>query len=94
MFCGDNDATGYCLPGTTGWYTPFGCLPIALWFLPNPLILVNNPSFGVRTNQFGTDLANPAWHPVSTNTLTDGSAYFSDPQWTSYARRFYRVRSP
>ena len=110
VFCGDNDATGYCLPGTTGWYTPFGCLPIALWFLPNPLILVNNPSFGVRTNQFGfiicwatnlpvvveacTDLANPAWHPVSTNTLTDGSAYFSDPQWTSYARRFYRVRSP
>jgi hypothetical protein len=74
------------------------------------LILNNGPSFGVRTNGFGfiiswatnisvvveacTDLASPIWSPVRTNTLTDGSSYFSDPQWTNHPARFYRLRSP
>jgi hypothetical protein len=65
-------------------------------------------SFGVKTNQFGlninwasgqtvvveasTNLIN--WQPLQTNTLTTGSAYFSDPQWTNYPSRFYRLRSP
>jgi hypothetical protein len=39
-------------------------------------------------------LANPTWIPLSTNTLSSGSAYFSDPQWTNYPRRFYRLRWP
>ena len=67
-------------------------------------------SFGVRTNQFGftitgasnlvivveacTNLASPTWSPVGTNTLTGGSSYFSDPQWTNYPARLYRLRSP
>jgi hypothetical protein len=39
-----------------------------------------------------TNLANPVWIPVSTNnTLTDGTNYFSDPQWTNYPVRFYRA---
>jgi hypothetical protein len=41
-----------------------------------------------------TNLANPDWQPVQTNTLTTGSANFSDPQWTNYPNRFYRLRSP
>jgi hypothetical protein len=41
-----------------------------------------------------TDLANPVWIPVSTNTLTGGSSYFSDPQWTNHPTRFYRLRAP
>ena len=41
-----------------------------------------------------TNLANPLWSPVGTNTLTDGSSYFSDPQWTNYPARLYRLRSP
>jgi Bacterial Ig-like domain len=65
---------------------------------------------GVRTNRFGftitgtsnlvivveacTNVAHPTWSPVGTNTLTGGSSYFSDPQWTNYPRRFYRLRSP
>jgi hypothetical protein len=109
-FFGDYNATVYYLPGTTGWYTPFGGRPTALWFLPNPLILNNSPSFGVQTNEFGfiiswatnipvvveacTDLANHNWSPVSTNPLTGGSSYFSDPQWTNYPTRLYRLRSP
>jgi hypothetical protein len=85
-------------------------IPTALWFLPNPLILQNSSSFGMQTNGFGftiswatnipvvveacATLANPMWSPVRTNTLTDGSSYFSDPHWTNYPVRFYRLRSP
>ena len=41
-----------------------------------------------------TNLANPVWCAVGTNTLTSGSSCFSDPQWTNYPARFYRLRSP
>jgi len=41
-----------------------------------------------------TSLANPAWLPLSTNTVTVGSAYFGDPNWTNHPARFYRLRSP
>ena len=75
-----------------------------------PRILSSGSIFGVRTNQFGfiiswatnipvvveasTNLATPVWTPVATNTLTDGSSYFSDPQWADHPGRFYRLRSP
>jgi hypothetical protein len=112
-FISANNATAYYLPGTMGWGPMFGgppSLPTALWLLPYPLILNNNPEFGVQTNGFGfiiswatnisvvveacADLANPTWTPVGTNTLTGGSCYFSDPDWTNYPGRFYRLRSP
>jgi len=46
-----------------------------------------------------TNFTNPVWQPVQTNTLnifigTNGTSYFSDPQWTNYLGRFYRLRSP
>ena len=41
-----------------------------------------------------TDLAQPSWSAVGTVTLTDGSAYFSDPEWTNHPTRFYRLRAP
>ncbi len=110
VFSSANNATVYYLPGTTGWGTAYGGRPTALWLLPNPLILNNGPSFGVQANGFGfiiswatnipvvveacTNLATPVWSPVGTNTLTGGSSYFSDPQWTNYPARFYRLRSP
>ncbi|HEY4414581.1 MAG TPA: leucine-rich repeat domain-containing protein [Verrucomicrobiae bacterium] len=97
----------YYLPGTTGWG---GYSQTAPWWLPQPTILNFEPDFGVRTNSFGftiswatnvsvivdasTNLSAPDWQPVQTNSLTDGSAYFSDPQWTNYPERFYRLRSP
>jgi len=103
-------ATIYYLPGTAGWGSTFAGVPTAVWTLPYPLILTSNPSLGVRTNQFGftvawatnlnvvveaaTDLANPIWSPVQTNTLTSGWFYFSDPLWRNYPTRFYRIRSP
>src|ERR1035437_10276249 len=94
------------LPGTAGWDAYFG-RPTALW-LPQ-MQTVSEDSSG-RTNPFGfninwaseqtvvveacTNLFNPDWQPVQTNTLTTGSAYFSDSQWTNYPGRFYRLRSP
>jgi len=105
----DLNPTAYCLPSTTGWATfdaNSGLNPAVLWL---PQAQTGEGSFGVQTNQFGfnivwandlvvvveacTDLANPVWTPVGTNTLTGGSSYFSDSEWTNYPGRFYRLRS-
>lgn len=77
-----------------------------LW---NPQVQ-NDANFGVQASQFGftftnagnpivvveacTNLASPTWCPLGTNTLTGGSSYFGDPDWTNYPRRFYRFRMP
>jgi hypothetical protein len=105
-FLGDK-ATVYHLPGTTGWGASYDGLPTVVW---NPQAQLAGDSFGVRTNKFGfaitgssnitvlveasTDLAKPDWSALSTITLTGGSSYFSDPQWTNYPSRYYRLRSP
>jgi len=103
VFNGDSHVTVYYLPGTTGWGPTFGGRPTALW---NP----QAQNLSMQANQFGftitgtsnlvivveasASLANPIWSPVATNTLTGGSSYFSDPQWSNYPGRFYRFRSP
>ena len=99
--------TVYYLAGTTGWGATFGGLPTALW---NPPLQTGSGSFGVLTNAFSfaftgvsnqtvivqacTNLANPVWVPVATNTLTGGTSQFSDPQWTNYPVRYYRTVYP
>ena len=99
--------TIYYFPGATGWGSTFGGRPTMLW---NPQMQTGGASFGLRTNRFGfttygtsnlvlvvescTNLDHPAWSVVGTNTLTGGSSYFSDPRWTNYPARFYRLRSP
>jgi hypothetical protein len=108
VFDSAGNTTAYYLPGTTGWGPTFGGIPTAQWTLPYPLILSSN--LGIQSNQFGftvswaTNLSvvveasqNPAnriWQPLQSNNLTSGSFYFSDPQWTNYPSRFYRVRWP
>ncbi len=109
MFYNDTNATAYYLPGTSGWgdFSTNTGLPAVLW---NPLIQAGDASFGVRSNQFGFDitgttnipivvetsanLAGPVWTPLQTLTLTNGLFHFSDPQWTNYSWRFYRISSP
>ena len=107
IFTGDTNAVLYYLTGTTGWGPTLGDPPTMPW---NPQVPTSDARFGVRTNQFGfpitgtsnlvlvveacADLAHPSWSPVGTNILTGGSSYFSDPQWTKYPTRFYRLRSP
>jgi hypothetical protein len=97
-------ATVYYLPDTTGWGAMFGGIPAVLW---NP----QAQNAGVTGGQFGfgitgpantaimveacTNLSNPAWIPVSTNTLSYlGDSFFSDPQSGNYPNRYYRFRSP
>jgi hypothetical protein len=97
----------YYLPGATGWSNTYAGDPTALW---RPQIETSAAGFGLESNQFGfniswasgqvimveacTNLAKPAWVPLQTNTLTNGSFYFSDPQWTSFRDRYYRVSAP
>jgi hypothetical protein len=107
VFGGDNNATVYYLAGTTGWGTSFGGIPAVLL---NPSIQTANGSFGVLSNQFGftitgpvnipilveacTNLASASWTTLQTCALTNGSIYFSDPTWTNYPGRFYRIGAP
>jgi uncharacterized repeat protein (TIGR03803 family) len=74
-----------------------------------PAIEVNDPAFGVHTNQFGfnitgivgqtvvieasTNLVSPAWIPLRTTVLGPGANLFNDPAWSDYSQRFYRIRS-
>jgi hypothetical protein len=67
-------------------------------------------ALGRQTNPFGftitastnltvvvqgcADLANPNWQSLQTLTLTNGAAYFNDPQSTFASKRFYRLSSP
>jgi hypothetical protein len=100
-----DNLTAYYLPGTSGW-TEFSSntgFPAVLWRPRIELV----PTFGVQSNTFGfnvswadnlsaiveacTNLANPVWQPLQTNTLNGGSFYFVDPQRTNYPGRFYRV---
>jgi hypothetical protein len=107
-FYADYNFTSYYLPGTTGWadYSEQTGSPTTLWL---PQIQKPNSSFGAQANQFGfninwasgqtvvveacTNPANPEWQPVETNTLTTGTANFSDSQWTNFPTRFYRLLS-
>jgi hypothetical protein len=106
VFINDN-ATVYYLSGMTGWSNTFAGVPAVLW---NPLIQTADGSFGVRNKQFGfnitgtnnftvvveacTNLANPAWTPLQTVTLTNGSFYFSEPLQTNSPDRFYGLGLP
>jgi hypothetical protein len=104
IFGNDNGVTVDYLPGTTGWGATFGGVPAVLW---NP----QATAFITAGNQFGfnitgptnativveacTNLANPVWLPVSTNTLSgSGTASFNDPQWANYPNRYYRFSAP
>jgi len=86
-----------------------GSIPTTQWMLPYPLVLNNGLGIGVQNNCFSftiswatnlsvvveavTNLAEPVWTPLATNSLISGTNYFSDSQWMNYSSRFYRVRS-
>jgi hypothetical protein len=97
-----SQATG---TGTAPWTLPS---PVVL-----DGVKYGGPSLGVQSNAFGftvswatnktvvvqtaTNLANPSWQPLQTNTLTasadGGWFYFSDPMWSNYPAQFYRLAS-
>jgi hypothetical protein len=41
-----------------------------------------------------SDLTSGSWTSLQNCIITNASIYFSDPQWTNYPGRFYRIRSP
>ena len=87
---------------TAPWHLPY---PVILT-LP-PYFGVQSNQFGFRVSwatnadvvvEAATNLTNPIWVPAGTRTLTmgvdpltDGWSYFSDPGWTNYPARYYRV---
>lgn len=105
-FSNSDKVTVFYLPSATGWGPAFGDRPTALWL---PRMNTTDDRFGIRSNRFGfevtwangqvvavdacTNLGNPAWFPLQTNTLSGDSFYFSDSQWTNHPARFYRLRS-
>jgi len=107
LFSQPQTVTVYYLVDTTGWGASFAGAPTALW---GPQALFNDSTFGVHGGQFGftviwapdkvvvveacTNLASPTWTPLQALYLFGGSGYFSDPFWTNYQKRFYRLRSP
>jgi BspA type Leucine rich repeat region (6 copies) len=100
----DYTTTVYHQYGTTGWGSKFGNVLAVLW---NPQAqaprltaghfgfnLTGPASVGIVVEAC-TNLSNPVWLPVATNTLSgSGTSTFSDPQSSSHPRRFYRFRSP
>ena len=92
-------------PTTFGGNVP--PVEMVLW---NPQVQTGDGKFGVQNNEFGfditgttnipivleaaTNLTAAPWTALQSCTLTNGSAYFSDPNWTNYPSRFYRIRSP
>jgi hypothetical protein len=101
VFAGDNNLVIYFPAHATGWGQYFYTFPT--WY---PII----QSIGIQTNQFGfnitgnnnlvvvveacTNLANPAWTPLQTISLSAGPVYFSDPLSRNYSKRFYRLSAP
>jgi hypothetical protein len=108
VFSGDNNATVYYFPGTAGWGRTFGGRRAVLWNPEPQNVVIQTNRFGftitgssnlVIVVEACTNPANPLWSPVATNTLktfigTNGTSYFSDPQWANYPARLYRIRSP
>lgn len=104
-----NATTVFHLPGTADWPpvpNPWAGCPTAYW-LPK---VADTENLGVQAGGFGfhinwasgqtvvveasTNLTATNWVPVATNTFTNNAFYVSDPQWTNFPDRFYRLRSP
>jgi hypothetical protein len=106
-FEGVPSITIYYLLSSNYGNSTFNERPAVLW---NPRFQTGDASFGVRSNRFGfnvigttnipividatTSATDSAWVPLQNGVLTNGLIYFSDPQWTNFPQRFYRIRSP
>jgi uncharacterized delta-60 repeat protein len=96
-------ARGFVASSASSWFVE---QTLAVAQTP-PVILVHDPDFGVRSNQFGfnthalsgqavvietsTDFV--TWTPLQTNLVTgSGVFFFTDAQSGRFPRRFYRAR--
>ncbi len=105
-FSGTTNATAYYLPRATGWKPTFGGIPTKLW---SPQIQTSGSDFGLRTGKIGfainwsdgrvvvveacSELLNPVWTPIATNSLSLGTVRCNDAGAVLQPRRFFRLRS-
>ena len=75
------------LPGVSSWRSPPIVGYSAMGIDGTAARQLTSSEWIPRHKGWATDI-------VGTNTLTAGSSYFSDPQWTNHPSRFYRLRSP
>ena len=110
IFDGDQILPVYYLPGISGWGSTFAGHITILWNPQVETddgsfgVRTNRFGFNIALNSDGfpmvivveacSNFTNPVWQPLATNKLIGGSFYFSDPEWTNYPARFYRIRSP
>jgi hypothetical protein len=73
-----NNQFGFNITGATN-------IPITVEACTN-LNLVLSLQAGLPPTQIS-----PVWSPIQMLTLTNGLFYFSDPQWTNFPDRFYRI---
>jgi len=64
----------YYRAGATGWGSSFGGRPTVFW---NPLIQINDGSFGVRTNRFGFNIAGSGHELI----VVESSANLIEADW-------------
>jgi hypothetical protein len=107
LFIGSPQAIVYFNRGTRGWSATYGGRPTQIW---DPLVNLNVTTFGIKDGvyffrgdgivgtscvlEFATDLAQPVWKLLSTNSVLNGTTSFADPQWQDSPSRFYRIRAP
>ena len=107
VFTGSGGAAIYYLPGAAGWSQPVAGRTPVLW---NPHVQVGSGFGFSGAGQFGftvlgtnnmavaveacTNLASAVWSPVSTVTLANGVADFSDAASAHHPARYYRFRMP
>jgi hypothetical protein len=106
-FVGCDAAIIYRLQEASGWGTMFGGRPVVIW---NPKMEVANADSGLGPNLFGfnisgsndftvvveasTNLTTGTWETVSTHSLSNRNYFFTDPKFSVYPERFYRLRTP
>jgi hypothetical protein len=102
-FLGNFFLTIYYAPAANGWGSSLAGRPAVPWTVSN-----SGNTAGVVGGQFGFTVTGPFgapfvidastnlldWSPVSSASLNGSGYRFSDPQWSSFNRRFYRVRMP
>jgi hypothetical protein len=90
--------------GGTGITEGFSfCCLLSYFHFFNPSV-ADGAGFGFQFNagppaaaslviEASTNLAPQSWIPVQTLPMTNATMYFSDPEWTNYPNRFYRLRT-
>jgi hypothetical protein len=100
MFAGSGNVMVYYLMGPSSWGATFCGVAAEAWTpqISAPIATTDSFQFTVEWAngqiirvQACTNLAEPSWVDLSTNTITDGSCSFGDSGWAAFDRRYYRV---